>query len=1053
MGSDNTKNYVSFHTHSDYSILDSVTDFKEYVDMAAELGQKAICFTEHGKLLGWTAKKMYCESKGIKYLHGVEAYLTESHETKVRDNYHTILIAKNHKGFLELNSLMSLSEDETHFYYKNRISFDEFLKISNNIIKTSACLASPLNKLPITHPYYERLAKKYDYYEIQGHNNDEQIKYNQHLVQLAQKYNKPLIAGTDAHSIDQYKADCRGIILSAKNIQFSGEEQFDLTYKSYNQLVSMFGTQSAILEQTYLTAIENTNSLADSVEDFEIDVSLKYPKLYGSSVKDYEKFKETIWLKFAEKINNGIIPESQAEAFRVAIEEEIKVFEKVDMCGFMLSMSEIMCWCKENNIPTSFARGSVAGSRVAYVTDIIDLNPEQWNTVFSRFCNEDRKEIGDIDIDLISEDRPRVFEYIINRFGQQRTAFVPTFQTIQSKDAILEIGRGLKFRWEKEHPNEGNNPYEIDQVNKIKAAFSAKEEQTRDKYPEMFYYYDGLIGAKVSQSVHPAGIVISPITLSDNYGTFIRDGKTCLDIDMNEIHEIGLVKYDLLILGNVKIVKDACALAGIPFPQSHTIDWDDQEVWKDMLRSSIGIFQMEGEYSFSLLREFKPKSIFDMALLNAAARPSGSSYRDRLIKRIFNKNPSEVIDELLKENLGYLVFQEDVIKFLQEICGLTGSEADNIRRAIARKDRDRLDKALPHILEGYCAKSSQPRAVAESEAKEFIRVIEDASSYMFGLNHSVAYSLLGYICAYLRKYYPYEFITSYLNNAANEDDTKNGQALATEYGIHIVPPKFGISKDEYVYDKTKGVIAKGITSIKFLNSSVSNELYNLSHNKTYNSFSDVLVSISENTSINSRQLDILIRIDYFNDFGNSKELLKILEMFNSITKIKDGKIYGKNIKKESVRDVKFLEILNRLSTDKNANGKEVKSYTITDLNGLLLEIERNIKTEKIPDFSFKEKILTQLELLGYVDVVSGNPEDRRKLLITDIYPLESKSDGVVWGQAVFTRSIGTGNTARLTIKSDVYNPKPVKKMDIIYAKDLYKNNSGYWYLMDYQKIS
>lgn len=187
-----------------------------------------------------------------------------------------------------------------------------------------------------------------------------------------------------------------------------------------------------------------------------------------------------------------------------------------------------------------------------------------------------------------------------------------------------------------------------------------------------------------------------------------------------------------MVLKNVQVLRDASATAGVAYPRSDQINWNDQDVWQDMLRSPVGIFQMEGKFAFDSLKKFKTSSIFDMSLVTAAIRPSGASYREQLLARKPNKNPSALIDELLKDNNGYLVYQCDVIKFLQQICGLSGSEADNIRRAIGRKDHDRLQKALPSILEGYCSKSDKPPEEAREEAMEFLRIIEDASSYMFG---------------------------------------------------------------------------------------------------------------------------------------------------------------------------------------------------------------------------------------------------------------------------------------------------------------------------------
>ena len=1132
-------------------MLDSATKFQDYIDRAVQLGQTAIAFTEHGNIYQWVAKKMACDKAGIKYLHGVECYLTEqlyeypdanelwreaqsgrneqdakkvlaemmeSGKKKVRDNYHTILIAKNYDGILEINNLVSLSNRDDHFYYKPRITFEEFLGISDNVIKISACLASPLNKMSVRHPMYEKLLKHYDYLEVQAHNFGEQISYNCHLAEMSKKYGIPLIAGTDTHSIDAYKAECRSIMQLAKHIEFADEDSFDLTYKTYDELVEMFRIQGALPEQVFLEAIENTNRMADSVEPFELDISFKYPKLYGNAAEDKAVFEDTIRKNFQSKIDEGAITPEQIQNFKDAIKEECRVFDKIDMSGFMLFMSELVTWCKSNGIPIGFNRGSCGGSRVAYVTNTTDLNPETWHTVFSRFCNEDRKEIGDIDIDVSPSDRDKVYEYIINRFGQEKTAFILAIGTIKSKGCIDEICRALGVKWNKEHQRDergfrkalellkdnsasvrfGDHPdgcelYHFDEngtliiskqfehipgielvkqftkeysklkeenekifqknpwvgkVNtEIKDLFELDEEKARSQYPEVFYYYDGLLDVAISQSMHPAGIVASPITLRDHYGTFLSEGKEILQIDMECVHEAGLVKYDILGLKNIEIIKDTYALIGKPYPKSHEINWNDDAVWNDMLRSPIGIFQFESAFAFDSLRKFKTHSIYDMSLVTACIRPSGASYRDELLQRKPHHNPSPIIDDLLKDNLGYLIYQEDTIKFLQQICGLSGSEADNVRRAIGRKQKDRLEAALPDILEGYCSKSSQPRNIAEEEAKEFLQIIEDSASYQFGYNHSIGYCMIGYLCAYLRYYYPAEFITAYLNNANNEDDIKNGSALAELYGIQIVPPRYGISKDRYVYDKDRNVIAKGVNSIKYMNSTVANELYDLAKRSDPKTFMSLLTLMNNETSIDTRQRDILIKIDFFVDFGNVTELSRIASIF---VFFKNGT--AKKVQKDKISG-QMLDVVSKYATDKNKNGTEAKSFTITDMAGLLNECESVIKSLHLPDLDLKCKIQNQIELMGYIDLTTNKKEDRRKLLITDVFPLSSKKDNTVWGYAAQTRSIGSGKVSRLTIRSSVYAKTPVKRFDIIYAKELEKNRSGYWYLLDYDLIA
>lgn len=1029
--------------------MDSCTKFADYANLAVQNGQRAIASTEHGKPIGWVSKKMLCDKMGIRFIHGVEIYLTESLEEKVRDNYHTVLLARNLDGVRELNRLVSRSCDKEHFYYTNRISFDEFLQISDNIISTSACLASPLNKLSPDHPYYMELARKYDFFEVQPHNHPEQIEFNRRLYDLSVQLGTPLIAGTDTHSSSKYKAECRAVLLSAKHKAYGDEDAFDLSYKTYDELVEMFRLQGALPEEVYMEAIQATNSLYDLTEDFELDTSIKYPILYGSREADSEMFTKTVNEMFQEKLDSGIIPPEQEEAFRTALDEEMRVFRKLQMDGFMLSMSELIRWCKSNNMAIGTARGSVGGSRVAYVTDIIDLNPETWNTVFSRFCNEDRKEIGDIDIDVVESDRPAIFQHIISRFGADKTARVAAFGTIQAKGVIDDVGRHLAKKWAVSHPNKSpdDNPWSLKRIASIKQEFDGNPELTKQKYPEIFYYFDGLIDTKVSQSVHPAGMVISPITLDDNYGMFDKDGENCLMMDMEEAHEVGAAKYDFLVLKTVQVIRDACNYLGRPYPKTHEVNWDDQEVWSDMAKSLTAIFQFESSFAADCFKRFQPKSIFDMSLVTATIRPSGASYRDDLLSHKVHKNPSEIIDELLKDNLGYLIYQEDTIKFLQQICGLSGSEADNIRRAIGRKQKDRLDAAMPSILEGYCSKSAQPREIAEQEAKEFLQVIEDSASYQFGYNHSVAYCLLGYLCAYYRYYHPLEFITSYLNNAANDDDIRNGTAYANRVGIKITMPKWGLSRGEYFFDSEQYIIAKGLTSIKYMSAQLADELYEMSHKKKYTRFVDVLADLDAETSCDTRQLDILIKLDFFSEFGNQRELLRITDLFYQT--FKRGQ--AKQIKKAIVDGTHLEPIIRKYAVGVTKSGGIAKSYTLLDVRSILQEAEDALKAVGMPDLNDIDKVRNFYDVMGYIGYVSGKQEDRPKLYVLDVYPLVRRKDNKQFGYSVVTKSIGSGKESRFTVANNLFNALPIRKGDIILCRG-FQRDGAYYRMSSYEKI-
>jgi DNA polymerase-3 subunit alpha len=1015
---------------------------------------------------------MYANSKGLKYLHGVEMYLTASLKEKVRDNYHIILIAKNFEGVKEINLLVDLSTRSDHMYYKPRITFDEFFAISNNVIKISACLASPLSKYPsfVSKLYdslnkleskkmeligngqfeieiakiksninkaretYRRILQIFDYYEIQPHIKSlDQIKYNQMLYEASKKYGKPLIAGTDTHSINQYKAECRSILQKAKHIEFSNEDEFDLTYKSYDELVEMFRQQNSLPMDVIQEAIENTNRMADSVTDYELDTAFKYPILYEN---EEEVFMNRIYRMYHEKLDKGIIkPDSRYED---NIKEELRVFKKIGMIGFMLFMSELACWCWEHDIPIGFCRGSVGGSTIAFLTDITDVDPVLWDTVFSRFANEDRKEIGDIDLDIAPSQRHLVYEHIIEKFGEDKTAYVLAIGTISDKGTIDEIGRALNIPlYEVKEIKELYSEYtdainsNLDKVKKIELVYGyennlklVKEKEICEgeikhhqklltelkevKYKDLFYYFDGLVGTAISQSMHPAGIIVSPITLPDHYGTFwSKDGKRILSINMEEIHEVSLVKYDLLGLKNIEIIKDCCRLANISYPKAYAVDWLDKNVWSHIADSPVGIFQFESKFAFDSMKRFICKCVNDLSLVNASIRPSGESYRDKLLDRQHNKNPSKIIDNLLSANNGFLVFQEDTIKFLTNICGLSGSDADNIRRAIGRKQKDRLEAALPGILEGYCRKSDKAREVAEQEAKEFLRVIEDSSNYQFGYNHSTGYSMIGYICAYLRYYFPKEFTTAYLNNASNEDDIKFGTELAKQLGITVHSIKFRYSTARYSCDSNG--IYKGIASVKFLNEEAADSLFSI-RDESFNTFIDLLVRITE-LKIDSRKLDILIKLDFFEEFGGISYLLKCNELFL--------KYYGKKqLKKEKVLEDKLdFAIVRKYSA------KETQK-TFSGINSILLlkELIVGIPNEKT---SLKKKIAYQLENLGYVDIVD-------KKYAGYCVALDLNLD---YSPRIHLYALANGNTIPVKVNKKIFADNPIRRGDIVKVEE------------------
>lgn len=1114
----NNNNYVVWHLHSDYSnangFADSCSKFDEYIKLAKKQGMKAIAFSEHGNLYDWIKKKQACDKAGIKYIHGVETYLCVNFEDDDRGG-HIGLYAKNWDGVLELNQLISNSsrkgvlddKSDRHMYYNPRISLNEIMNTSDNIIVTSACLASPLNKWDTDEKKiaFQTLIKwmvknKHRcFLEVQYHNCESQILFNQKLYAYSKKTGIPLIAGTDTHSSSDYKAECRKILQKYKKSFYGEEDEFDLTWKTYDELVEAFNRQNALPEDVYMEAIQNTNVFADMIEEFELDKAFKYPTLYGDNVR--EQWKNLIYSCFNEKAKSGklrlpskvkaqcdeffnehpVVPTDESEKeiyetyindyewansytdadiikqYKMKIVEEFNVMCKLGMESFMMFMSELITWANNNDIPCGTGRGSVCGSMIAFITNITDVDPMVWNTVFSRFCNEDRISLGDIDVDFAGEDRDKVYQYIIDRFTPEKTAYIAAFSTLKDRGCIDVLAGGLGYQdlnkvmeiknkfdeyfsnYKKIVQEEVNteelvengetdsstinfdyhdiymNHIANDKAKKYLDSIKKQYDSLIGENQDLFYYLDGLKGTIVAKGTHPSGIIGSPITLADNIGLFYKDGKDDMPVStcaMKSVDSLNYVKFDILGLKTVGIIKDACRYAGIPYPKSYELNWNDYNVWHNMITAQQGVFQFEGDYAFGLLKDFKPNTINHMSMVNAALRPSGKSYRDRMISGEHNENPSKEIDDLLASNNGYLIFQEDTIKFLTDICGFTGSAADTTRRAIGKKDKELLNQQLPKILDGYCNNSTKERSVAEEEAKQFVQIIQDSSEYQFGYNHSTAYSMNGYECVWLRTYYTIEFIAAYLNRAKNDDDINYGVDLARQYNIEIKPIRFGKSLAEYAIDKENNAIYKGIESIKHCNSQIADELMELSKNRRYDNFIDLLSDIKTHTSVNSRQLNILTGLGFFSDFGNNKYLMNVIDIYNKFASVKQ-------ISKKKMESLGLSEYL----MTKYADKETAAQYREIDNQGLIKELCGRLKNESM---NIVDQIKFDLAHLEYTDYTNPKMSEDYWIVVN----FETRKDPCK--PMLILRRIKTGEEIKTKIRqSKIFKSRPFGEFSIL----------------------
>ena len=500
--------------------IDSVTKYQSYIERAKECGMSALGFSEHGSVFAWDLKKEDIEKAGMKYIHAEEFYLTETLDEKVRDNYHCVLIAKNIKGVKELNllSTKSFNRSDNHFYYVPRITVDDVINTSDNIIVTSACLGGPLNHgtnnvqgkfLKFLYEHKDRC-----FLEVQHHNVGDQIAYNRKLYRISLETGIRLIAGTDTHSLNAEKAEGRSVLQKGKDIFFGEEEGWDLTFKTYDELVEAYRKQDSIPEQAYMEAIANTNVMADMVEPFEIDRHTKYPKIY----KDPEK-------TFKQKINEGyknnkyLHERYTKEEVVSRIKEEFEVYKKVGAIDFMLLESYIREWERNNGVQSGYSRGSVSGSLIAYALGITQMDSLKFNLNFFRFMNPSRVTNADIDTDYCSKDRDKIKYFLLHDKMDLldinpniRTAEIITFNTVDTKGAVKDICRAL-YRKDKE-----DKEYLTISDFISKSIDAGREEDMRKQYPEVFKYVDIISGTIVSIGTHPSGVLVSDRNIEEDIG-------------------------------------------------------------------------------------------------------------------------------------------------------------------------------------------------------------------------------------------------------------------------------------------------------------------------------------------------------------------------------------------------------------------------------------------------------------------------------------------------------------------------------------------------------
>lgn len=1054
------KNYTPYHIHTTLSTgvtnIDSVTHYNEYIDLAKSQGIKSFGFAEHGSAFEWFHKKEYIENAGMKYIHAAEMYLTESYDEKIRDNYHCVLIAKNYEGFKELNKLISKSFYVDHYYYEPRILIDDVVNTSENIIVTTACVGGVFGKG--NDAVKEKMLcfaiqnKERVFLEVQHHNTKKQKEYNEFLYYLSKQFCLKLIAGTDTHSLNKDHAKGRLILQQATKTFFPDEDGWDLTFKSYDELVDAFKEQNVLPKEVYLEAIENTNVMASMVEEFTLDRSSKYPKIYNNP-------KEVLTQKVFDacKNNKYIRDRYTEEEIKKIMLDEIDVYEKTQSLDFMLLENHKKEWEIANGVQRGYGRGSVSGSMVAYALGITEMDSQKFNLNFFRFQNPDRVTNCDIDVDYSEKDRDKVKEFILRdhmNLENLHSCNVITFNTIALKGAIKYVGKAL-----------GYSIAVTQEISNAVLTIDGKQvipDEWKEKYPDIFFYVDIVIDSVISIGTHASGVVVSDLDIEEMFGTCrVKDSPYPASmINMKELDALMYVKLDILGLDNIGVINETCNILGIDRLNPDNMDLNDENVWKSIRDDTTLIFQWESQSAQAYLKKFmsdetiqKVKAINPnfsyikwFSFGNGLLRPACESYRNDVANGEFYHNGMKELDEFLAQTMGHVTMQEDIMKFLTNFCGYSSAESDTVRRGIAKKYG--TEKFLPEIEQRFKNFAKEKYNMPEEESSEiikpFLKVILDASKYSFSWNHSDSYSCIGYAMGYLRYYYPFEFITAALNVFETKTD-KIGNIIryGKQMGLNIAPIKFRHSRSHYVLDKENKTVYKGLYSVKTMNEQVAEELYAI-RDMDFKNFFDLLFYLKDNSSIKINQINNLVKLNFFSEFGNIAYLLKCCELYDKYRKRKDLKI-------QEIVDLGIDgDVVARFS--QKVTAKKFVGVYIPEILNIIAGDSNNYKEP-----SMGELLYYQDSCQGYIDL-----RDQSYKYIVYVREIDTR-----YSPRLSVYTLSKGEEVQLKVQKDVFNKNKIEDGDIIYLNQIAKkkkmirdgngsfvelNGTIEWWAMDYKVI-
>ncbi len=968
--------FVHLHIHSEFSLLDGANRIKDLPVRAKELGMKAMAITDHGVMYGAIDFYKACKKEGIKPIIGCEVYVaprTRFDKEPNIDNhyYHLILLAKNNQGYKNLSKLVSLGFVEG-YYYKPRIDLEILEKYSEGLICLSACLAGAVNQALLNGQeekaeevalWHKKVFGEDYYIEIQNNGIPEQVLANQKLVKLARKLDIPLVATNDAHYLkkeDAYNHEVLLCIQTGKRMSDPDRMRFDtdeLYVKSPEEMSEYF--------KAFPDAIENTVKIADKCNvEFEFghtilpnyDVPAEYPTHYDFFKKLCD---DGIKKRYGENPSKEILDRA---------EYEISVIKKMGYVDYFLIVWDFIHYAKSQGIPVGPGRGSGAGSIIAYAMEITDIDPMKYGLLFERFLNPERISMPDFDVDFCYERRQEVIDYVSRKYGHDHVSQIITFGTMSARMVIRDVARVLEMPYAEADSLAKMIPNELHIT--IKKALEQNKE-LNDKYqndPNIKNLLDiamGLEGMPRQASTHACGIVITKEPVDTYVPLYVRDGQISTQYIMTTLEELGLLKMDFLGLRTLTVIQDTIDLV----KQNRGIDVEfdkemsDPKVYKLWQEGkSCGIFQFESQGMTNFMKELKPDCLEDLIAGVSLYRPGPMDQIPRYIKGKQNPGHNEYthpsLEPILNVTYGCMVYQEQVMQIVRDLAGYSLGRADLVRRAMGKKKLDVMAKEREVFINGQVDENGNvivPGCVRNGIDKESANKIFDEmaefAKYAFNKSHAACYAVVAYRTAYLKAYYPAEFMAATLNSfLGNLDKIPQYIDECKNLGIDILRPDINKSSTKFTVED--GKIRFGLGSIKNVGIAPVDAIVNeRKENGEYKSFVDFCERIADET-VNKKCVESLIKAGVFTEFPQTRATL--LASFENI--IDTIQSYNK---KGFDGQVSMFD----LGTQEQKEDMQEKKYTF----------------EEHEEMSSKDLLSMEKEMLGIY--ISGHPLEKYRELI------------------------------------------------------------------------